>query len=285
MANYLFPNRGSRESWDRIFVSFLAIVGLWIGVGGVITVLFVVVFGNIETAWSEYLIGLIAFVPFFLGLILHCRIVKRPFRTLITSRPKLDVAQILIGAVTWLVIISSFAMVGRLIDPDSLAYTFDIKVFLPALVVLMFLLPIQTTAEELFFRGFLAQTLSKVMKNPFVINILTSLMFASLHLANPEVNDDYAAALLVYGSIGFAWGFAAYLFGSLEIAIGAHLANNAFGLLIVGYENAALPSSAIFTAPAAELSGSIASALLMMSVWLLCVLGLRRLLGLGKSIA
>jgi membrane protease YdiL (CAAX protease family) len=284
MANYLFPKRGEKESWDRLFISFLAVVGMWIGIGGIATVVFLALFGNIKTAWSEYLIGLIAFVPFFLGLYLHTLIIKRPFRSLITPRAKLDVSHIVLGAVTWLLIVSSFALLGKLIDPESMSYTFDLQIFLPAVLILVFLLPIQTTAEELFFRGFLSQTLSKVMKNPIVINVIASLIFASLHLANPEVKDDYVSALLVYGSIGFAWGFAAYLFGSLEIAIGAHLANNAFGLLIVGYENSALPSSAIFTAPAAELSGSVVGSLLMMSIWLLLVLGLRRLLGIQNSL-
>lgn len=284
MANYLFPQRGAKESWDRIFLSLLAIVGLWIGVGGVLTVLFSAIFGGVKQAWSEYLIGLIAFVPFFIGMYVHTKIIQRPFRSLITPHKKLDVSHIVLGAVTWLFIVSSFALVGRFIDPDAISYTFDIKVFLPALLVLLLLLPIQTTVEELFFRGFLSQTLSKVMKSPIVINVIGALLFASLHLANPEVQNDYVSALIVYGSIGFAWGFAAYLFGGLEISIGAHFANNAFGLLIVGYENSALPSSALFTAPAAELSGSIVGSLLMMSMWLVLVLGLRRLLRVNNSI-
>lgn len=284
MANYLYPKRGEKESFDRIFLGFLAIVGMWIGIGSLATVLFFGIFGGIKAAWSEYLIGLIAFVPFFLGMLIYTSIIKRPFRSLITPHSKVDVSHIVLGAVTWLFIVSSFALLGKVIDPNSFTYTFDLKVFLPAVVVLLFLLPIQTTVEELFFRGFLSQTLSVVMRNPIVINVIASLVFASLHLANPEVNNDYASALIVYGSIGFAWGFAAYLFGGLEISIGAHLANNAFGLLIVGYENSALPSSALFTAPAAELSGSIVGSLLMMSLWLLAVLGLRRLLGINNSI-
>ena len=284
MANYLFPRRGEKETWDRIFLSLLAIVGLWIGVGGIFTVLFGLIFGGVKEAWSEYLIGLIAFVPFFFGVYVHTRIIKRPFRSLITPHKHVDASHIVIGAVTWLFIISSFALVGKFIDPGAMSYTFDIRVFLPALLVLLLLLPIQTTVEELFFRGFLSQTLSKAIKNPFVINVLASLIFAGLHLANPEVQNDYLSALIVYGSIGFAWGFAAYLFGGLEISIGAHFANNAFGLLIVGYENSALPSSALFTAPAADLSGSIAGSLLMMSIWLVLVLGLRRLLRVNNSV-
>lgn len=284
MANYLFPRRGEKESWDRIFLSLLAIVGLWVGLGGIFTVLFSLVFSGVKEAWSEYLIGLIAFVPFFFGVYVHTRIIKRPFRSLITPNRQIDVSHIVIGAVTWLFIISSFALVGKFIDPEAMSYTFDISVFLPALLVLLILLPIQTTVEELFFRGFLAQTLSKAIQNPFVINVLASLIFASLHLANPEVQNDYLSALIVYGSIGFAWGFAAYLFGGLEISIGAHFANNAFGLLIVGYENSALPSSALFTAPAADLSGSIAGSLLMMSIWLVLVLGLRRLLRVNNAV-
>lgn len=284
MANYLFPKRGEKETIDRVFLGFLAIVGMWVGVGGIATVLFSTIFGEIKAAWSEYLIGLIAFVPFLLGIYIYTSIIKRPFRSLITPKAKIDVSHIVLGGVTWLFIVSSFALIGKIIDPNSFTYTFDLKVFLPAIVVLLLLLPIQTTVEELFFRGFLSQTLSALVKNPIFINVVASLVFASLHLANPEVKDDYISALIVYGSIGFAWGFAAYLFGGLEISIGAHFANNAFGLLIVGYENSALPSSALFTAPAAELSGSIVGSVLMMSIWLLLVLGLRRLLRINNSI-
>lgn len=284
MANYLYPTRGEKESWDRIFLGFLAIVGMWIGVGAFATVLFSSIVGNIKAPWSEYLIGLIAFVPFFFGMFIYTSIIKRPFRSLITPSSKLDVSHIVLGGVTWLFIVSGFALVGKILDPNSFTYTFDLQVFLPAVLVLILLLPLQTTVEELFFRGFLSQTLSIVIRNPIVINVIASLVFASLHLANPEVKNDYVSALIVYGSIGFAWGYAAYLFGGLEISLGAHLANNAFGLLIVGYENSALPSSALFTAPAADLSGSIVGSLLMMCIWLLIVLGLRRLLRVNNSI-
>jgi hypothetical protein len=47
-----------------------------------------------------------------------------------------------------------------------------------------------------------------------------------------------------YGMVGFALAWVTIRDRSLEIAIGAHAANNLFAALVVGYEGGALPAEA-----------------------------------------
>lgn len=115
------------------------------------------------------------------------------------------------------------------------------------LPIVFLLTPIQTSAEELFYRGYLMQGLSLLTRNPVVLTIATSLAFAIPHFNNPEMQRGFLLGALNY----FLWGvFAAVITlqdNGLELALGVHAANNLFIFLFLNTPDSVLPTPAMWT--------------------------------------
>lgn len=132
-----------------------------------------------------------------------------------------------------------------------LAFTFDpSRFFIYAAISLMFI-PLQSATEEIIFRGYLNQAIENVSGNKWVAFVVTSLLFMSLHLANPEALSGAEAGILpIVMSSYFLFGFAACLLvfidDGLESAIGMHVANNVFAAVFINYENSVLPTPSVF---------------------------------------
>lgn len=96
------------------------------------------------------------------------------------------------------------------------------------LVVVVLTSPIQAVAEELFFRGYLAQALGSLVARPWFGVVVSSVLFALLHgtqnlpLFLNRLAFGLLAALLVWKT------------GGLEAGIAAHIVNNVFAYVIAG---------------------------------------------------
>jgi len=113
------------------------------------------------------------------------------------------------------------------------------------------LIPLQSATEEIMLRGYLNQGLGKYIRNPWIVFFITSAMFASLHLGNPEAAEGAASGKLFITMLSyFAFGMFAciltYIDGGLESAIGVHAANNLYASILLGYDNSALPTPTVF---------------------------------------
>jgi membrane protease YdiL (CAAX protease family) len=62
---------------------------------------------------------------------------------------------------------------------------------------------------------------------------LTSIVFGSLHLANPEITALGYEFIFLYISVGFLLGIMTLMDDGLELAIGFHAANNLIAALLV----------------------------------------------------
>ncbi len=72
-------------------------------------------------------------------------------------------------------------------------YTFNAS-FLqtwPYLLAALLLIPLQTSAEEFFFRGYLLQGSRRLTKNWLVLSLLNGVLFTLPHLGNVEVEKDF----------------------------------------------------------------------------------------------
>jgi len=156
----------------------------------------------------------------------------------------------------WLLLVGTPVVVGILGSPDAYRFEPQWGTFLPFLIVALVLFPIQTTAEELFFRGWIIQWAAGGWSNIWWLSTLSGALFAIPHLLNPEATGDLAGAFVGYFTVGFALGWVTVRDRSLEIAIGAHLSNNLFAGLIVGYEGGALPAEALFVTEPIEWGAS-----------------------------
>ena len=165
-------------------------------------------------------------------------ILKRRFISIITPADKLNWSKIGYGFAVFLIILVVFSLIDYLIFPsDYQLNDFDLNRFLWLVVAVLFLVPIQTTSEELLFRGFLLQWGGKFTQNPIILTIIVGGIFGGLHFFNPEMEYGAFWVALDYLSMGFIWTYISIKTNSSEFSIGAHAANNMFLCLFLTMED------------------------------------------------
>ncbi|MFM8842720.1 MAG: lysostaphin resistance A-like protein [Actinomycetota bacterium] len=252
----------------RWIVGTLLIVLVWQGLGLVFTVGAARFFGfDLEVLfstddagiaalrelppWSAALTILVSYIPLFLVIMVVYRyIVNRPIKRLFTSFERYSWKRTWIGFAAFALITLVFGIGDIVINWDDYTWSWSATKFLPFLLVTLTLLPIQTTSEELLFRGWLQQWLDNGKKKQWTISLVGALLFALPHMANPEVaGNELFFPIISYGSVGFMLAWVTYRDKTLEMAIGAHFANNFLTSLVASTEDSALPTVSLFTTP------------------------------------
>lgn len=194
---------------------------------------FKVLMGTLESNFNFFLL-LLGFIFGFGALVLVVKLFHRlNLRDIITTRSKIDWKRIGLsfGLISALITIS--IIVDYKLSPDDYAYNFELKRFLILALIAIVMVPIQTTFEELLFRGYLMQGFGTVFKSRAVALILTSVLFGALHFGNPEVGMLGNQALIVYIGTGFLLGIMTLMDDGLELAIGFHAGNNLLTALLL----------------------------------------------------
>lgn len=256
---YLKLAKLGKNKWWRYLLSLPTILFFWIIIGGTFAFIFANIYPNLSVngviAGNDiiglYLVGNIPFIFWCLGLYLAiCFIHDRSFLSLITPKEKINWKRIIEGFIVyWLLLAIPFIFELIFFSSNGYELTFQPEKFFIFLPSALIFTPIQTTVEELFFRGYLMQWLGLKLKANLTI-IISSLLFALPHLLNPEVNNSNESLLLwltLYFAIGFFLGIITVKDNGLELAIATHAANNLYIVLILNYPSSALPSPSIFT--------------------------------------
>lgn len=170
---------------------------------------------------------------------------KRPLLSLITASNSLNFSSILCGFSGCLFALMACHLVGALLFPASYRVSFSPSTFLQFLPLVVIFTPVQTLAEEVFFRGYLLQATSSLVKNSLCLALLNGCFFAAAHLGNPGA-QEIPLIMLYYVIFGFLLALVTMRTNSLETAFGAHLANNVFCWTIVNYVEFAMPTSSFF---------------------------------------
>jgi membrane protease YdiL (CAAX protease family) len=175
---------------------------------------------------------------------------KRNFVTLITPAKKINFKKIMKASLVWMVFMVFSNCIAYLISLNNpeIKYEFNIGFFsngwgIVFIFFSIFLTFFQTTFEELFFRGYLAQWIS-LKFSKLVTLIFTSLIFGSLHLFNPENSFGIWLSISYFLSGVFLAGLV-WIDDSLETAIGVHWANNWFFVAILSSTNSVLPVTGV----------------------------------------
>lgn len=98
------------------------------------------------------------------------------------------------------------------------------------------LILIQTSAEELIFRGYLQQQLAARFNSRFFWMILPSILFASLHWDRTMGSNAWLVVAVTFGLALIAADLTEKT-GSLGAAMGLHFANNLFALLFISVQD------------------------------------------------
>ena len=202
-------------------------------------------------AWQSALAILISFAPLLGGTILMHRIFLRaPVRTLFTSRSSGFGADVRLGALVMAGLLIAFAIPDLFFNRDDYELTFNLKAFIPYVIMAILFIPMQTTAEEVFYRGWIQQRLDNGSRSIWLVSTFNGLLFAAPHMANPEVKGEFFLAIIGYGSTGFMFAWVTMRRKSMGVAVGAHAANNLMAGLIITSSDSALPAASIWTTPA-----------------------------------
>lgn len=240
------------------------ILFLWLVIGGFATLPFLFIGGanfftsDLSTTDPFWLfLAVNAGFPFiWLGVWLVVRVIQqRPFRTLITYLPKISWGRLAQGFVVWLVLGAIAQIIDFALNPARAVLTFDAARWFTFLPFVLILTPIQTSAEELLFRGYFLQGFGRLVKNPILLVLIGGALFGIPHLFNPEIVNNPGQWLLLFLNY-FLTGSVFTLYtlrdNRLELALGAHMSNNLFAALIVNYQDSALTTPALFTTPAID---------------------------------
>ncbi|WP_082309189.1 CPBP family intramembrane glutamic endopeptidase [Leucobacter musarum] len=156
--------------------------------------------------------------------------------------------------------------------PTAAAADFDWTAAWTSLVIVILLVPLQATAEEVVFRGLFMQVLGSWLKSPWFGILIPSVGFALAH-----IYDIWG--LLSVGLLGVVAAWLTWRTGGLEAAIAIHIVNNliAFGFMTfnVGGETAQVEQ----TGGAGSMIGSVVGYALF--IWL--VIRVFRKHGYGRT--
>ena len=185
---------------------------------------------NIKNSPADNLNFAINLIPFaFLLLILLFFVKKlhhRNIMTVITARKRIDWQRVFFAFFVWATIGVSTLLVCFLITPSDYVWNLNPTAFLGLVFISFFILPLQTSFEELLFRGYLMQGFGVLFKNTLFPLLGTSIIFGLLHGFNPEVEKLGLIVMVYYIGTGLLLGIFTLMDDGLELSLGFHAANN-----------------------------------------------------------
>lgn len=180
------------------------------------------------------------------GLLLALRIQKKKIQNLISPNEGIDFKRILFGFGIWIVLGLITELINYLTNPGDYTFQFSFGPFVILLLISVLLLPIQTSFEELFFRGYLMQGFALLKNNKIFVMSITSVLFALVHGTNPEISEYGAPIMMTYYVLaGFFLALITVMDGRLELALGIHAATNMYGTVISSYGGGVLQTDSL----------------------------------------
>ncbi len=190
-------------------------------------------------------------IPFVISLLvlllLFKPLHKRDTKTMITGSRKIRWSRFFIGTGVWLLLSALYSIISYLLNPGNFVFHFDFQPFIILVLICVIFIPLQSSYEEMLFRGYLAQGVAAWTKIKWLAILLPSLLFAALHLLNPEVGAyGFWLVMPQYFLFGVVFGIVTVLDDGAELAMGAHSANNVFLSVFFSSKVSALQTSALF---------------------------------------
>ncbi|PKB15048.1 CPBP family intramembrane glutamic endopeptidase [Flavobacterium sp. 5] len=168
------------------------------------------------------------------------------FMSVVTARKKIDWKRVLFSFLVWAAITLVSTLVTYYLNPADFKINFQPIPFFILLIIATLLIPIQTSVEELIFRGYLMQGFANLSKNKWIPLLMTSTIFGLLHLSNPEVSKLGNIIMVYYIGTGLLLGIMTLMDDGMELALGFHAANNLIGALLITSDWSAFQTYSIF---------------------------------------
>ena len=185
-------------------------------------------------------------VAFFVMFLVVNKLHDQKTVNFLTTRSRFDWQRVIFAFLVVAVLAVLSLGIEFYLNPEKYVWNYDANKFFVLLLIAVLMVPLQTTAEELFFRGYLMQGIGLWARNRWVPLLATSLLFGVLHGSNPEVAKMGSILILVYILTGFFLGIITLMDDGLELAIGFHAANNLVVALLVTADWTAFQTHSLF---------------------------------------
>lgn len=217
--------------------------------------------------YSENLTFFMMVFPFLAGLGAFYFIVKplhqRNFLQTVTGSSSIRWNRFLVSALVWILFSAAYLFIYKGIDPSIFRLNNTSVTLLYLALLSLLLIPFQASFEEVLFRGYLMQGFTYLAggesRNPIkrlVVTfagrmlfplLMTSLLFSLMHAWNPEIKEyGFLTMMPQYLVFGLLFGIITILDDGIEIAAGAHTANNFFLSIMVTNTSSTLQTPALF---------------------------------------
>lgn len=253
--------KGISESWRYLIGIFAIFVG-WQFIGGVpllgamllkeggLSAMASGDMGKMSEVMGTNLFLFLVLFSFVIGLVAVFIVVKflhkQSLTALTTSRKQIDWKRVLFSFSLWAIISVFFIFLDIFLAPEDYQFNFNLVPFLTLALISITMIPLQTSMEEYFMRGYLMQGLGVMTKNRWFPLVFTSLLFGLLHIFNPEVEKLGYAILSFYIGTGFFLGIITLMDEGLELALGFHAANNLTAALLVTADWTAFQTDSLY---------------------------------------
>lgn len=190
-------------------------------------------------------------LPFVFTFIVFVLLFKNMFETnsfqIINGTKSLRLNRIFYSALVWMFILGFVTIIDQFIFNTDYQFQFDPINFIILVFISLLLLPIQTTTEELIFRGTITRWIAWVTSSRLASIIIPGILFGLVHISNPEVEKfGTGLAMTQYITMGLFLGLITILDDGMELAIGMHAANNIFASIFITFEGSVLQTYALF---------------------------------------
>jgi len=203
-------------------------------------------FGIDKNVGFVLLISIFVFAIVGLWLVVT-RLHKKNMQDMITPFPEVNFKKIFFGFGLWMLLSLIMELTSYAMAPETYIFRFDASNFIPLLLISLIFLPVQTSFEELFFRGYLMQGIAFFSKNKWLPILLSSILFGFVHGSNPEVAKYGFWTMQIYYVIaGLFLAIITVWDDGLELALGVHAATNIFGATLFTYEGSVLQTDSLF---------------------------------------
>lgn len=187
-----------------------------------------------DSPLSSNLSATLSFLPWFLAVFLVTALLhKRPFWSVAFPAKKLDGWNVGVGFLgAWAFLLLAFLIYALFFGVKLSFQVPDMGLFLPMVFIGLLGILLQTSTEELNYRGYWMQAARSLTSNPLLLIAVSALAFGLPHYPNLAKLHMPPYAVLMYIIDGAFLAWLAYRTGSLWMSMGWHLANN-YGLAVL----------------------------------------------------
>ena len=217
-------------------------------------------------SWAPYGLYLITFIC------IAPKLFKRSILSFITGRSSFLIQNSLYAFGVTIICLIAVDATLSLFTGQGNAFEFETNRPFLLLLISAFLILLPCVFEELIFRGFLLQTFQPTKSPPIFGALASSLIFALLHLWNPDIEHFGLIPMFLYFfTAAFMLCILAILSNGIELPIGVHTANNIYAVLIVNLDSTQKADGSLISIPS-NLSFGILYGSLCLSFCLLFVI-------------